>query len=107
MGQIFVGGDPLPYMLTLIMRMCLNSVCLILVLSADYENILTTKISRFTVLGGVVGVITSFTSIAKSAVCMQRRQTSSKFQRNDKQQKARIHTDSHRGTKNTKWLQWW
>ena len=41
--------SPLPGTLTLIMRMRLKFTCLIFVSRTDYENILTAKISRFTV----------------------------------------------------------
>ena len=41
----FVRGDPLPYTLML----CVKFSRLIFVARTDYENILTTKISRFTV----------------------------------------------------------
>ena len=45
----FVAGDPLPDTLTLIVRKRLIFACLIFVARTDYENILTAKISRFTV----------------------------------------------------------
>ena len=48
---IEIGGDPLPYTLSLYMRLIF--VCLIFVARTDYENKLTTKISRFTVHGFV------------------------------------------------------
>ena len=57
---IFVVGDPLLGTLTLIMRMRLS---LIFVARTDYENILTAKISRFTVVGTIMVALKSVVSV--------------------------------------------